>query len=125
MAQERLTVNTFVSAANITGATTDIDDDPDSPDGLWMTSSGGGATQLVGGFQSPSRGLKSGDDLQEFRVLIRRSSANGGPGQGASGVFGSGSGGGGAGQGMPYTATTPYGYSGNGAPGIVIIEYPR
>ncbi len=79
MASERLTVDNLATLTNLSGAITDIDDDPDSPDGLWITSDGGGAAELIGDFENSSRTLKVGANLQEFRVLIRRSSANGGP----------------------------------------------
>ena len=87
MASERLTVDNLATLTNLSGAITDIDDDPDSPDGLWITSDGGGAAELIGDFENSSRTLKVGANLQEFRVLIRRSSANGGPGGGNAVVF--------------------------------------
>lgn len=87
MAQERLTVNNLAVLTNATGATTDIDDDPDSPDGLWITSNAGGNFELRGQFQDPSKTLIDGTGLQEFRTLIRRSSANGGPTGGNSVSF--------------------------------------
>lgn len=87
MALERFTVDNLATLTNLSGAITDIDDDPDSPDGLWITSDGGGAAELIGDFENPAKSLRSGADLQEFKVLIRRSSANGGPTGGNSVSF--------------------------------------
>lgn len=87
MASERLTVDNLATLTNLSGAITDIDDDPDSPDGLWITSDGVGAAELIGDLENSSRALKTGANLQEFRVLIRRSSQNGGPDGGNDVVF--------------------------------------
>ena len=43
MPQERLTIDNISSQTNFTGSITDIDDDPDSPDGLWITTINGGS----------------------------------------------------------------------------------
>ena len=43
MPQERLTIDNISSQTNLTGSITDIDDDPDSPDGLWITTINGGS----------------------------------------------------------------------------------
>lgn len=43
---ETLTVDTITTQTNLTGATTDIDDDPDSPDGLWVASVNGGSNTV-------------------------------------------------------------------------------
>jgi hypothetical protein len=55
----------------LTGSLTDIDDDPDAPDGSWLTTTAGTDTDLRVSFPSPGASLTGGAGLQEFRVLVR------------------------------------------------------
>ena len=55
----------------------DIDDDPDSPDGAWGTWDGNGNTDCRVSFPTPTGAPTVGVDLQEFRVLIRKSASGG------------------------------------------------
>lgn len=57
----------------LTGAYTDVDDDPDSPDGLWLPASGNNVdTSVLASFPTPTGNPTVGADLQEFRVLVRQ-----------------------------------------------------
>ena len=75
MATERQAPDTLADQANQTGAVTDIDDDPDSPDGLWLAWDGNGNTICRVTFPTPTGNPTTGVDLQEFRVLIREDTA--------------------------------------------------
>ena len=55
----------------------DIQDDPDSPDGNWGSWDGNGNTDCGVSFPTPSGNPTVGADLQEFRVLIRKSASAG------------------------------------------------
>jgi len=57
----------------LSGAYTDVDDDPDSPDGDWLTASGNNVnTSVLASFPTPTGSPTIGADLQEFRVLVRQ-----------------------------------------------------
>jgi len=58
---------------NGTGAGTDIDDDPDSPDANWVTGSSN-AIDLLVGFTTPSGPPTTGSNAQQFRAWIRQAS---------------------------------------------------
>ena len=56
----------------LTGAYTDVDDDPDSPDGLWLAASGNNInTSVLASFPTPSGNPTTGAGLQNFRALVR------------------------------------------------------
>lgn len=65
---EQLFPDAILTATNIAGAVTDIDEDPDSPDANWMV--GSGAVVLRVSFPTPAANLKPGH-LQEFRIRVR------------------------------------------------------
>lgn len=65
---ETLNPDAALTQTNLTGAVTDIDEDPDSPDASWMT--GGGAVVLRVSFPTPSNDLAPGFP-QEFRIRAR------------------------------------------------------
>lgn len=67
-AEEKLAPDAILTQTNITGALTDIDEDPDSADNVWMD--GTGAIVLRTSFPSPAQDLVSGFS-QRFRVKIR------------------------------------------------------
>lgn len=79
---ERITVDgeTFTSVGFV-GAYTNIDDDPDSPDGNWLTHDDATDNKtLLASFASPTGGNPTaGADLQEFRVLLRKVNSAGTP----------------------------------------------
>lgn len=77
---ERLAPDTLAVQTNLTGAVTDIDDDPDSPDGLWLTASGSSVARVT--FPTPTAAPSTGAGLQEFRVLMRKNAT--GPSGGGS-----------------------------------------
>jgi len=73
MATERLAPDAILTATNLSGAVTAIQDDPDSPDGSWLTAPGNNNnTEVIVSFGSPSGDLNTGAGLQEFRVLVRK-----------------------------------------------------
>lgn len=71
MALERLAPDAILEQTNLTGAVADIQDDPDSPDGSWLTAAANTSTVLRASFPSPSDDLTLGAGQQEIRVLVR------------------------------------------------------
>ena len=58
---------------NLSGAFTDVQDDPDSPDGLWLAASGNNDNNDVrASFSTPTGDPTVGVGLQEFRILVRQ-----------------------------------------------------
>lgn len=54
-------------------AVTDIDDDPDSPDGLWCTATGNNVnTDIRTSFPTPAGNPTVGANLQEFKTWVRQ-----------------------------------------------------
>ena len=79
MATETLAPEALLDQTNLTGTVADIDDDPDSPDGNWLTEVDDGDDSICRvSFPSPSGNLTTGAGLQEFRAWIRRSQTAGG-----------------------------------------------
>ena len=78
---EREAPDTLAVQTNLTGSVTDIDDDPDSPDGLWLTASGSSTARVT--FPTPTGSPTVGAGLQNFRVLLRKNATgpSGGGGQ--------------------------------------------
>ena len=73
MATERLAPDVLLVQSQLTGAVTDIDDDPDSPDGLWLTASGNNTSvELHASFPAPSGNLTVGSNLQQLKVWVRQ-----------------------------------------------------
>lgn len=71
MATERQAPNTLLASAGLNGAVTDVDDDPDSPDGLDMDATGNNInTDARFSFPTPSDALTNGADLQEFKAAV-------------------------------------------------------
>jgi hypothetical protein len=68
---ESLYPDAIISQTGSTGAYTDIDDDPDNPDGLWLTTTAQNGTLRVS-FPTPSANLRTGAGLQQFRVYVRK-----------------------------------------------------
>ncbi len=57
----------------LTGAYTDVDDDPDSPDGNWLLATNNKVdTTVRASFPTPTGNPTIGANLQEFRVLFRQ-----------------------------------------------------
>ncbi len=57
----------------LSGAYTEVDDDPDSPDSEWLDASGNNVnTSVLASFPTPTGSPTVGADLQEFRVLVRQ-----------------------------------------------------
>jgi len=58
---------------NLSGVYTNVDDDPDSPDGEWLTTaSNNNDTGCLASFPTPSGNPTQGAGVQEFRVLFRQ-----------------------------------------------------
>jgi hypothetical protein len=78
MPNQRLAPDALLVQTNLAGAVGDIDDDPDSPDGAWLTHNGGnGDTDCRVSFPTPTGNPTVGAGLQEFRVLIRKNASGG------------------------------------------------
>ena len=77
MANERLAPDAILAQVELSGAVTDIDDDPDSSDGLWLTASTSGATSCRVSFPTPTDDLTTGAGLQEFRHRVRKNASGG------------------------------------------------
>lgn len=78
MATEALAPDAINDSTNLTGSVTDIDDDPDSPDGSWLTAtSAGAATSCRVGFPTPSGVPNTGAGLQQFRLWLRKHASGG------------------------------------------------
>lgn len=73
MAVERLAPDAILAQTNLTGGVAAIQDDPDAPDGAWLTSSGTNiATAVRVSFPLPLGPLTPGAGLQNFRVRWRK-----------------------------------------------------
>lgn len=73
MTLERLAPDAILASTNLSGSVTDIDDDPDSPDGLWLTAPGSNNnTNVRVSFPTPSGSLDTTTDIQTVRVLVRK-----------------------------------------------------
>lgn len=73
MATESLSPDSLLVQTNLSGAVTDIQDDPDSPDSSWLTATDDTANTVTRtSFATPSGTPNTGADLQEFRLWIRR-----------------------------------------------------
>lgn len=64
----------LTSTTNLDGAVTDIDEDPDSPDGNWMACNAGNNvnTAITVDFNAPTGNPTVGADLQEFKAWVRQ-----------------------------------------------------
>jgi len=76
-ATESLSPDALLQQDNLTGAITDIDEDPDSPDDSWLTTTGSGSTLRVS-YPTPTGNPTQGAGLQEFRLWLRKDAAGGG-----------------------------------------------
>ena len=79
MATERLAPDAILVQTGLSGSVTAIDEDPDSPDASWLTSSVGTNTDLRVSFPLPSGNLNTGAGLQEFRVRVRKTTGSTAP----------------------------------------------
>jgi len=76
----RLTLSTILQQTRLNGSLTSIQDDPDTPDANWMVATSTTATvSLNGNFPPAPAPLKQGKNLQEFRVLVRKTPGSGTP----------------------------------------------
>lgn len=73
MSAETLIPDALLAQTNLSGVVGDVDDDPDSPDGLWLIASGNNvSTDVRASFGTPTADPSVGADLQEFRALVRQ-----------------------------------------------------
>lgn len=72
MATERQSPDAILAQTDLSGAVTDIDDDPDAADGLWLTATNNNVNVDVRvSFPTPTGNPTVGADLQEFRAQVR------------------------------------------------------
>jgi hypothetical protein len=73
MATQRLAPDAILEEINLSGAVSVIQDDPDSPDGNWLTASANNSnTSLRVSFPTPNQSLDAGS-VQNIHVLVRKS----------------------------------------------------
>lgn len=73
MSAETLIPDAILAQTELSGVVGDIDDDPDSPDGLWLIASGNNVnTDVRTSFGTPTGNPTVGVDAQEFRALCRQ-----------------------------------------------------
>ena len=75
---ERQSPDAIVTQTNLTGTITNIQDDPDSPDGNWWTAGVNVSTIAHISFPTPTGNPTTGAGLQEFRILLRKTATNNG-----------------------------------------------
>lgn len=80
MAIERLAPDSILASQDLSGTVADIDDDPDSPDGAWLTAPGSNTeTSVRVSFPSPSGTLDGTANAQEIRALVRKTNHSSNP----------------------------------------------
>lgn len=73
MESERQSPTAVLLSSNLSNGVTEIDDDPDTPDGNWMVASGDSVTTDVRvSFNTPTGDPTVGTDLQEFKAWVRQ-----------------------------------------------------
>lgn len=76
---ERIAPSSISASTNLSGAVSAVQDDPDSPDGSWITAvSTTVLAEIKVAMGDPSRVLRAGVGLQEIRTLVRRNGGAGG-----------------------------------------------
>lgn len=79
MATEALAPDVLITQTNLTGAVTDIDESPDSPDGVWLNEVDDALDTICHvSFGTPTGNPTTGAGLQSFRIYCRRSTTTGG-----------------------------------------------
>jgi hypothetical protein len=69
-----------ILTTDLTGSVSDIQDDPDDPDGNWLTTTDNNSNHYARvSFPTPSAALLDGTDKQEFRALVRKYGGTGTP----------------------------------------------
>ena len=80
MATERQAPDAILELTNLTGTVSEIQDDPDSPDGNWLDAVSNNADSVCRvSFPTPTGPPTVGSNLQEFRVLVRKYGGTGTP----------------------------------------------
>jgi hypothetical protein len=79
LSEERLAPDVILST-DLSGAVGAIQDDPDSPDGNWLTTTDNNSDHYARvSFASPTGNPQVGADMQEFRALVRKYGGTGTP----------------------------------------------
>jgi hypothetical protein len=77
MATERQPPDALLVQTNLSGALADIDEDPDTPDGAWLTAISNNADSIcVVSFPTPTGNPTVGAGLQEFKFWVRNTANN-------------------------------------------------
>lgn len=79
MATERQSPDALLENTGLTGTVSAIQDDPDSPDGSWLTTASNTATVARVSFPTPTGNPTVGAGVQEFRVLVRKTNQSTNP----------------------------------------------
>lgn len=80
MSLQTLAPDALLLQTNLVGAVTDIDESVDSPDGLWLTATSTTAASILRvSFPTPSGTLRTGANLQKFRIWVRKTNFSGVP----------------------------------------------
>ena len=80
MATERKSPDAILELTNLSGTVSEIQDDPDDPDGDWLDAVSDNANTIVRvSFPTPTGSPTVGTDLQEFRALVRKFGGTGTP----------------------------------------------
>jgi len=80
MATERQSPDVLIVQTNLTGAVTDIDEDPDSPGADWLTYITNNVDTVTRvSFPTPTGNPTVGADLQEFKIWVRKQNGTGTP----------------------------------------------
>lgn len=80
MATERKSPDELLVQTNLTGTLSDIQDDPNSPDGNWLTYIANNVDTVCRvSFPTPTGNPTQGADLQEFKIWVRKQPGTGTP----------------------------------------------
>ena len=80
MATERQSPDVLLEQTNLTGTISEIQDDPDSPDGNWLDAIANNVASICRtSFPTPTGNPTVGAGLQEFRILVRKFGGTGTP----------------------------------------------
>ena len=77
-ATERQSPDVLIVQTNLSGTVSAIQDDPDGPDGSWLTALVNVATTVRVSFPTPTSDPTTGAGVQEFRILFRKTATNNG-----------------------------------------------
>lgn len=73
----RLSPDSIIELTGLTGSVSSIQDDPDTPNSSWLTTTGQTDSIVRVSFPTPRFNLRSGASLQNFRVQVRSNAPSG------------------------------------------------